>query len=217
MVCDRLVQHCTPVSLDFALHAWHDCASGITNKTIQDGNHQLTHFFKQTLAAAALAAMALPGLAVAQDTAQQAPSETVKATHGAWEVVCKTANPDQCRLNQVGETADGKKALIVNIVKLIEAKTDDGKNIPAAIRITTPLGTILRQGLKVQIDSGNVQNAMFEVCVPSGCIVSDAISDEFLAQLKAGSTATMSFSVLQQGKLDVNISLKGFTKAFKAL
>jgi len=105
----------------------------------------------------------------------------------------------------------------VHIGKLDEVKTKDGKNVPAAIRITTPLGTILRQGLKVQIDSGEPQTAMFEVCLPSGCIVSDAISDEYLVRLKAGNAAKMTFNVLQQGSLDVTISLKGFTKAYKAL
>jgi invasion protein IalB len=169
------------------------------------------------MAAVALAVMTQPGLAAAQDTAQQAPTETVKATHGAWEVVCSTASPDDCRLRQVGETADGKKVLIVYIGKLDGVKADNGKNIPAAIRITTPLGTILRQGLKVQIDGGEKQNAFFEVCIPSGCMVSDAISEEYLARLKAGNVAKMSFNVLQQGALEVNISLKGFTKAFKAL
>lgn len=208
-----------PLSLDFALLAWHDCTAGITNKTRQDGNYQLTHFFKQILVAPALAAMMLPGLAAAQSTApaQQAPTETVKATHGAWDVVCSAASEDQCRLRQIGETADGKKALIVYIGKLNEVKTKDGKDIPAAIRITTPLGTILRQGLKVQIDNGEPQIAAFEVCIPNGCIVSDAISEKFLSELKSGNTAKMSFNVLQQGTLEVNISLKGFTKAFKAL
>jgi invasion protein IalB len=175
----------------------------------------LTRFIKQTMAAVALAALTLSGLAVAQDTAQ--PAETVKATHGAWDVVCSTANPDQCRMRQIGETADGKKALIVHIGKLTDAKTKDGKDIPAAIRITTPLGSILRAGVKVQIDDGETKTGAFEVCIPTGCIVSDAIPEDFLGRLKSGTVAKMSFNVLQQGTVTVDISLKGFTKAFNAL
>lgn len=182
---------------------------------MQDGIHQLTRFIKQTMAAFALAALALPGPALAQEATQ--PAETVKETFGAWEVVCITAKPDQCRMRQVGETADGKKALIIHIGKLKDAKTNDGKAIPAAIRITTPLGSILRAGVKIQIDAAEPQTGAFEVCIPSGCIVSDPISDEYLGRLKAGTTMKMSFNVLQQGTVSVDISLTGFTKAFKAL
>jgi len=175
----------------------------------------LTRFLKQTMAGLALAALILPGPVAAQETTQA--NETVKATYGDWDIVCATAKPDQCRLRQIGETVDGKKALIVYVGKLDGVTTKDGKHVPAAIRITTPLGTILRAGLKIQIDGGEPQTGNFEVCIPSGCIVSDAISEEYLGQLKAGSVANMSFQLLQQGVLSVDISLKGFTKAFGKL
>jgi invasion protein IalB len=177
----------------------------------------LTRFFKQTMAAFALAALTMSGPTAAQDTAQPAPSETVKTTYGAWDVVCSSVKPDQCRLRQIGKTPDGKKALIVHIGKLDGVKSQDGKIVPAAIRITTPLGTLLRTGLQVQIDEAEPRGVLFELCLPNGCIVSDAISDEYLARLKAGKVAKMKFNVLQQGTLEVSISLKGFTKAYKAL
>jgi len=120
-------------------------------------------------------------------------------------------------MRQIGETADGKKALIVHIGKLTDAKTKDGKIIPAAVQITTPLGSILRAGVKIQIDTSEPQTAAYEVCIPSGCIVSDPISEEYLGRLKSGTVAKMSFNVLQQGTVTVDISLKGFTKAFSAL
>ncbi len=182
---------------------------------MQDGIDQLTRFFKQTVAAFALAALMLPGPAAAQDTAQA--DETVKATHGAWDVVCATATPDQCTMRQIGKTADGTKVLVVHIRRLEGVETQDGKTFPAAIQITTPLGTVLRAGVKVQVDAGEPQTGVFEFCIPNGCILRDPMTEEFLASLKAGRAATMSFNVLQQGALSVSISLKGFTKAFGKL
>jgi invasion protein IalB len=182
---------------------------------VQDGIDQLTRFFKQTMAAFALAALMLPGPAAAQDTTQAA--ETVKATHGAWDIVCATAAPDQCTLRQFGKTADGKKVLVVHIRKLDGVKTQDGKTFPGAIQIKTPLGTILRTGVKVQVDSGEPRTGVFELCIPSGCIFTDPLTEEFLASLKAGNAARMTFNVLRQGTLSVSISLKGFTKAFGKL
>ena len=182
---------------------------------MQDGTYHLTRFFKHTMAAFALAALTLSGPAAAQEATQD--EETVKETHGAWDVVCVSATPIQCALRQIGKTADGKKALVVHIRKLDGVKTQDDKTVPAVIQITTPLGTILRAGVKVQVDAGEPRTGVFEVCIPSGCILRDPMSEEFLAGLKAGNVATMSFTVLQQGTLTVSISLKGFTKAYKAL
>jgi len=179
----------------------------------------LTRFFKQTMAAFALAALALPGPAVAQgvtqDTAPQ--TETVKATHGAWEIVCSTAQADLCVMRQFGKNAAGKKVIDVRIRKLEGIKTQDGKTLPAAIQITTPLGTILRAGVTVKVDAGEPRTGAFEVCVPGGCILRDPMSEEFLASLKAGKAANMTFNLLQLGTVNVSISLKGFTKAFKEL
>lgn len=177
----------------------------------------MTPTFKQIAAACLLAALALPGAAAAQTAGQQPPGETVKATHGDWEIVCSTQKSELCVMRQVGETADGKRALEVRVRKLEGTKTKDGKNIPAAIRIMTPLGTILPPGVNVSVDGSKPRTGLFEVCLPQGCIVEQPISDEFLGQLKAGATARMTFGMLQQGEVNVDVSLNGFTKAFGSL
>jgi invasion protein IalB len=171
----------------------------------------LTRFLNQTLAAIALATLSLAGPAAAQS------QDTVKATHGDWDIRCSESEPPVCVMSQVGKTADGKNALELRIRKLEGAKTKDGTVIPAAIQITTPLGSILRAGVRMQIDATEPRTGQFEVCVPSGCVVRDAMSEEFLKQLKSGNAATLTFGLLQQGEVVATISLKGFTKAFKAL
>lgn len=171
----------------------------------------MTRFIKQTLAALALTALAAPGQAAAQN------QETVKATHGDWEVRCAENDDKLCVIAQVGKTADGKNALEVRIRKLEGAKTNDGKVIPAAIQIITPLGTILRAGVRVSIDGSEPRTGPFEVCVPNGCVVRDAMSEDFLSNLRSGKAATVSYTMLQQGDITANISLKGFSKAFGAL
>ena len=175
----------------------------------------MIRFFKQAMVAFALAALTLPGPVAEQDTAPQ--TETVKATHGAWEIVCATAQADLCVMRQFGKNAAGKIVIDVRIRKLEGIKTQDGKTLPAAIQITTPLGTILRAGVTVKVDAGEPRTGAFEVCVPGGCILRDPMSEEFLASLKAGKAANMTFNLLQLGTVNVSISLKGFTKAFKEL
>lgn len=171
----------------------------------------MTRFIKQTLAALALTALVAPGQAAAQN------QETVKATHGDWQVRCSQNDDKLCVIAQVGQTADGKNALEVRIRKLEGAKTKDGQVVPAAIQIITPLGTILRAGVRVSIDGGKPRTGAFEVCVPSGCVVRDAMSEDFLSQLKAGKAAKVSYTMLQKGEISATISLTGFTKAFGTL
>jgi len=180
----------------------------------------LTHFVRHTAAAvlvgaAALFATVAPQPASAQDKGQE--NEVVKATYGDWELVCSAAKADECLIRQVGKTADGNKIMVMAVRKLDGVKTKDGKPVPGAIQITTPLGTILRPGVQVKIDANEPRTGLFEICVPAGCVVRDAMSEEFLANLKAGKVAKVTFGVLRQGEVNVDISLKGFTKAFGSL
>jgi invasion protein IalB len=182
---------------------------------MQDGIFQLTRFLKATMAALAIAAFTLPVAAIAQETTN--PADTVKGTYGDWDVVCSIAEPDQCTLRQIGKTAEGQKVLVVHVRQLDGVTSQDGKNFPAAIQITAPLGTLLRVGVKIKIDEGESRTGMFEVCIPRGCIIRDPMPEEFLDEFRDGKTAKMAFNVLGQGAVTVNISLKGFKKAFKKL
>lgn len=178
---------------------------------------QLTRFLKQTLAACLVGTLMLPAAAVAQNAGQQPPGETVKATHGDWEIVCSTARPDACAMRQVSKTANGKPILVVLIEKLSGQKTDDGKSIPAAIQITTPLGTLLRAGVAMKIDNKEPRGAPYDVCFRSGCLVRQPIGEDFLAEMKAGKKAVVRLVEFPDREVTAEISLSGFTKAFGAL
>ncbi len=203
-------------SLDFAQPLGKTASREST--TIQDGTDQLTHTIRKIVAAGLAGVLLLPAAAVGQSGGQgQQPNETVKATHGDWEIVCATAQPDLCVMRQIGETSDGKRVLEVRVRKLEGVTAQDGQAVPAAIRILTPLGSLLAPGVRVQVDETEARTGVYEVCLPQGCIVEDPMSDEFLGRLKAGAVANMTFSLLQQGEMTVPVSLSGFTKAFGSL
>lgn len=192
--------------------------AGENHRLSKNGICQLTSTLKQFVAACLLGTLMLPSTAAAQGSDQsQAASETVKATHGAWEIVCASAQPELCVMRQIGKTADGKRLLEVRVRKLDGVKTKDGQAVPAAIRILTPLGTILPPGVKVSVDGSEPRTGLFEVCLPQGCIVEDPMSEEFLGRLKAGAVAKMTFGLIQQGETSIDLSLNGFTKAFGSL
>ncbi|MEM7238725.1 MAG: invasion associated locus B family protein [Pseudomonadota bacterium] len=150
--------------------------------------------------------VAAPGLAQEQET---------RATHGAWKVIC-IAGSDRCAMEQVAKSSKGDDALLMRINK-VDAQAQDGTKIPASAEIIVPLGVILPAGLRVQIDTGKTRATGFQMCVQIGCLSQDVISEEFLADLKKGSTAKMTLVLPRDGEVSVNISLSGFTKAFNTL
>ena len=65
-----------------------------------------------------------------------------------------------------------------------------------------------------QVDGKQVRAAPFEICGPAGCVVRQAMSDDFLAEMRDGTTARVTIVAAPQTEIGVNISLRGFTRAF---
>jgi len=157
-------------------------------------------------------------LAVAAPRAQS-PTEEIRETHGDWEVVCASGQ-DVCVIRQVGQDSRGQNALVVTVRELDGVTAESGEAVPAAIDIVAPLGVALQAGVRVQIDGGQERGAAYNICVQSGCLVRSPMGAEFLADMKRGVTAAMTFVVpsnQQAREVTVNVSLRGFTAAFNAL
>lgn len=148
---------------------------------------------------------------------QNQPGTTVKATHGAWEIRCSTAKPDECIMSQIGKREDGQAVLRVGIRKTDGAKTPNGEPIAAVLQIDAPIGVLLPAGVEVTIDGNQIGRALFQVCDGRACIASEPVADEFIGKMKGGSNAIMAITALNGEKASINISLNGFTKAYGAL
>lgn len=162
------------------------------------------------LAATALAATTLSGPAAAQT------GEVVKETHGDWNIVCAAAG-SPCVMQQEGKGPDGSVVIDFRVRKVTDVTLPDGTSVTAAIQIAAPLGVLLLAGVQVKIDGNEARTAPFEVCGPSGCIVRQPMSADFLAELKGGSKAAISIYAVPQQLVETSISLSGFTAAFNAL
>lgn len=164
----------------------------------------------------ALSAIAvLAALAVTPVAAQNAaPKDTLKATHGSWEVRCLSGT-DTCAMSQVGKTDDGKRAILVTIQRVSGAKTQDGKPIPAAMTVQTPLGVLLPYGLRLKIDGDKVIPLPVTRCIQAGCVSQAPMLAEAVTKMKRGSKAV--FGYFLQNETLVNVSLNGFTAAYDSL
>jgi invasion protein IalB len=165
-------------------------------------------------AGAAMAQAQAPAEAPAQAPGQ-APGQkqVLAATHGSWEVHCLEGT-ETCAMQQVGNTSEGERALLVTVQRLAGVESE-GRAVPAAITVTMPMGVLIPYGVRVRVDQGNMAQVPLLRCLPEGCVARAPMAEEAINELKRGSTAT--FAIFLQEEVLVDISLNGFTAAYDAL
>ena len=83
---------------------------------------------------------------------------------------------------------------------------------------TVPLNVFLPVGMAFSIDGGKQVKLPFRVCVATGCNTEIALDENLIRGFIEGSQAKVAFMDNSSRKqITVNVSLKGFTKAFAAL
>jgi invasion protein IalB len=167
--------------------------------------------FLTALSALAVAIVIMAAPAHAQKTA---PKDVLKEKIGDWEIRC-IEGTNTCAMSQVGTTDDGKRAILVTLQRITGAKTKDGKDIPAAMTVQTPLGILIPYGLRIKIDGDKVIPLPLARCIPAGCVSQAPMLDEAVDKMKKGTKAV--FGYFLQQEILVNVSLSGFTKAFDSL
>lgn len=136
-------------------------------------------------------------------------------TYGDWRISCDTppgAQNQQCALAQE-VVADDRANVGINLFVL---RTADGA--ATLLRVLVPLGVILPAGLGLIVDEAEIGTADFVRCFyPEGCMAEVLVTEELLAQLTAGTTATFVLSFTPEEAIGVPVSLNGFGDAFAAL
>jgi|GEM_PF-3710334 len=88
----------------------------------------------------------------------------------------------------------------------------------ALMKIYTPFGVSLKDGVVVQVDTFTEINLEYMQCVSRGCHVTSIVSDDFLLQMKYGKNMTVSFGVFGRGvPTVVSLPVDGFKEQFEEL
>lgn len=176
----------------------------------------MKRFLTCAASALCLAGVVLSAPAYAQQAEPSVPGQAnrvLKATHGAWEIHC-IEGTETCVMQQVGETADGKRAILVTIQRITGA-TAEGQEIPATLTALAPLGLWIPYSIRFKVDEGELGAAQLVRCVSDGCIGQAPLNAQAVETFKRGSNAKFGFVLTEEVLVDV--SLNGFTAAYEEL
>ena len=140
----------------------------------------------------------------------------VKSTHDAWELRCVKAEDgsDPCQLYQLLKDTNGNSVAEISLFGL-----PAGGAAVAGANIIVPLETLLTSNLTLTIDTAQPKVYPFTVCGSVGCVARVGFTADEVAQFKKGAKATLTivpFAAPDQ-KVNLDISLKGFTAGFETI
>ena len=156
-----------------------------------------------------------PGLLASAETAEIGQTY-LAANFEVWEQRCiKTEDgSDPCQLYQLLKDANGGPVAEISIFDL-----PAGSQAAAGATVIAPLETLLTANMQISIDAGKAKIYPFTFCAPLGCVSRIGLTAEEVDQFRKGAGAKMTIvpAVAPDQKVELVISLKGFTAGFKAV
>lgn len=139
--------------------------------------------------------------------------EVVRDTFGDWEVRCSPEG-DECFLYQLAVDSESNPVAEFSVLKL-----PAGNEAVAGATVVSPLGTLLPEGVRIQIDSGEARQYPFAWCSQVGCFSRFALAQTSIDAMKrgrAGKVTLVSVGAPDQPVV-LDLSLSGFTAAYDSL
>ncbi|QKV18879.1 invasion associated locus B family protein [Oricola thermophila] len=169
---------------------------------------------KACLAIGAATAITLLTAMLAAPLPAQAQQGAVRATHGAWSIVCDVppgASAEQCVLMQNVVAADREEfGLSVVVLKTADKKAQ-------ILRVLAPLGVLLPNGLGLNIDGNDIGRAYFVRCFTDGCYAEVILEETLIKSLSEGKNATFYVFQTPEEGIGISVDLDGFADGYKAL
>lgn len=153
--------------------------------------------------------LAMAGLPAAAQT-----GGTVRATHGAWSVICDVpvgASGEQCALLQ-NVVAEDRPEVGLSVVIL---RTADNKAV--ILRVLAPISVLLPNGLGLNVDGRDIGRAAFVRCYQDGCYAEVILEPALIDTLKSGTSATFVVFETPEEGIGIPVDLTGFSDGFAAL
>lgn len=151
-----------------------------------------------------------------QPAADGVGSTYIEAKFEAWEQRCVRTEDgaDPCQLYQLLKDADGNAVAEFSLFNL-----PAGGQAAAGATVIVPLETLLPENLLIAVDGAKAKIYPYTFCSSIGCVSRIGFTAEEIAGFKKGAKATLTIVpvVAPDQKVQVDISLKGFTAGYEAV
>lgn len=138
------------------------------------------------------------------------------ASFELWEQRCVKMEDgsDPCQLYQLLKDKDANSVAEINMFPL-----PAGSQAAAGATIVVPLETLLTANLQLAVDTSAPRLYPFTFCAPIGCVARVGFTAEEVDQFRKGAKATMTIvpAAAPDQRVDLDISLKGFTAGYEAV
>ena len=85
------------------------------------------------------------------------------------------------------------------------------------LRVLTPLGVLLPNGLGLYVDGKDIGRAYFARCFEDGCYAEVILEKQLLDTFKSGKSAVFIVFQAPEEGIGIPVDLSGFSEAFAAL
>ena len=137
-----------------------------------------------------------------------------------WSVLC-TDDGTQCAMQQVGRTAQGEDALLIELNKFAEPQSANGRQFVARGVLVVPLGVLLPPQIRLEVDGNDLGTVPFFRCTPDNCQaqvqLEQNIVDSFIRGARARFTYVLPSGQGEAQEVTADVSLSGFTRAYNSL
>ncbi len=157
-----------------------------------------------------LSLLALASHAVAQQASPGSPGADVSTEQFRdWEVICPPeSSQGACTMSQLITNPDNNDPLM----RVIVGHPPELEGRPA-MTFLLPLGVRLAPGLQLSVGDGEPAQFPYQVCLEQSCRADLPLEPSLLQELRDGSSATLSLIGPRGNRMDLDISLMGFTDA----
>ena len=135
-----------------------------------------------------------------------------------WTEQCAEEGSETC-IAMIQKQNDEKQAVAVFYMRVGEVIVNEKKKIAPILFVNLPLNQDLRKSPKVVID-GDVDKSSLDLSfshctIASGCVASAILNDKGVELFKNGDKVSIMFKLYdQEDTLQMDVPLKGFTKAY---
>lgn len=167
---------------------------------------------RRALMTALLPLFAAIATSTAQAQQQSAPNFDTERFQD-WEVRCPSESGQQqgCTMNQIVNNPDSNEPLM-------RAMVGHSPQIDSPVMaFVMPLGVNLASGMQLQVDNNEPVGFPYQFCQEQGCRADLPLESSMLQQLRSGTTATVSAISPDGQRIDMDMSLMGFTSASREI